>query len=703
MGWKSNVKSLTLAAILPLSMLFSTELNAQCDHKITAKADFAWQSNNFVEAIKLYQKALGRAGKDKKLKACINLSIARCYLRFNNYKKAEVSLKKVVREKDVDPEVLYQYGMVLKNLARYEEAEAQFKRFVQKNPADPRGPIAVASCEMAIKWRQNPTCYQVENMVQWNTKEMDFSPFIASKKGDELVFTSNRKDFKGKDKEEWGLHGGLSEDLWVVRRERAKRGAQGSWGTPERVPGLSSEFSEGSGAMDNRYANMYFTRCFGDKKNGTGCRIMVSRRRGANWADPTALEIPGIPDSAVVAHPTISNDGKYIVFASNVEGGYGGMDLYVAEFKRGKVGTPKNLGEAINTADDEVFPHLKIDGTLYFSSSRPEGMGGLDIYKAEMVSGINFDDPTKTWGKVENMRFPINSEGDDFGIYFDKGQESGFLSSNRLGGKGSDDIYAFSIPQATITLSGTVFDVDTREPLAGAKVELESPDGTKVSITTDKVGFYKKEIPFGVAYDMTASKPSYFNDVNRAETMGMDPLKNCRDTNITRDFYLKTTKVDIIFEVKFVFDREIPLPEYRTDSLRQILLILEDNPNIVVEIGAYTDSRGNDDYNRKLSDRRANWVVNWLIENGVDKERLVAKGYGEDVPRTLERDMVGTTSGRLFKKGTHLTDEYINPLKKEEGDKVFEDAHTLNRRVSMKILREDFKPKKKKEEEEDAE
>jgi peptidoglycan-associated lipoprotein len=698
MGLISKSKHWLLALAIPFTFMGSTNLQAQCDHKLTAKADFAYQSNNFVEAIKLYQKALGRTGKDKQLKLCINMQIARCYMRFNDYKKSEVTLRKVVKEKDIDATFYYQYGMVLKNLRRYEEAQAMFKRFQEKSPSDPRGPIAIASCDMALNWINNPTCYQVENMVRWNSKEMDFSPFISSKKSDELVFTSNRKEFSGKDKEEWGLHGGLSEDLWFVTRTKVKRGQQGDWGTPERLTALSSEFSEGSGAMDNRFSNLYFTRCFGDRKNGTGCRIFVSRRQGAKWAEPTPVEIPGIPDSAVVAHPSISNDGKFIIFSTNIEGGFGGMDLYISELKRGKFTAPKNLGEGINTADDEVFPHLKMDGSLYFSSNRPEGMGGLDIFKAELLNPMSTDKVSGVWGKVTNMRFPINSEGDDFGITFDKGTESGFLSSNRAGGKGSDDIYAFSVKKATITLSGTVFDIDTKEPLPGAKVELKSPDGSTINVTTDKLGFYKKQIDFGIAYDMTASKPTYFNDVNRAETMGLDPLVNCNDTNITRDFYLKTTKINIEFEIQFVFDKPEPLPAYRTDSLKQILLIIEDNPRIVVEIGAHTDSRGSDKYNEGLSQRRTDWIVKWLIDRGVEPERIVSKGYGESEPRTLQKDMVGLTSGRVFKKGTVLTEEFINGLKASEGEKVFEDAHTMNRRVTMKILREDFKSKRKKNE-----
>lgn len=699
-------KRLLYGLLIPASLLMHQGNFAQCDNKVTAKADFAFNTNNFVEAIKLYQKALGKA-KDKELKQCITLQIARSYLRFNDYKKAETTLRKAVNARgvSVEPEVYFQYALVLKNLARYEEALTWFKKFSETKPSDPRGPIGMKSCEMAISWRANPTCYEVENVARWNTKQMDFSPFISSKKGDEIIITSNR-DFKPADKktkDDVGVHGGLSEDLWVIQAKKAARPARGAaagpkeWNDPVRLEtGISTEHSEGSGTMDSRYANLFFTRCFGDRKNGTGCRIYSSRRSGAKWAEPVQVSIPGFPDSVVTGHPTISTDGKFMVFASNIGGGKGGLDLYISELNRGKVGKPINLGPSINTPDDDMFPHLRMDGSLYFSSDRPEGMGGLDIYKASVVGELNAKKGAEIWGKVENMRYPLNSEGDDFGIYFEKGKEAGYLSSNRAGGKGLDDIYSFHVPQATITLSGTVFDKDTKAPLENATVELVDQEGNKLTVTTDKVGFYKKAIPFGVRYEMKATKPTYFYDVNRADVTNLDPLKTCRDTNITADFYLKTTKVNLEFEIQFVFDREIPLPEFIPDSLTQILRILNENPHLVVEIGAHTDSRGSDDYNRKLADRRAKWIVDWLVKKGgVEAERLVAKGYGEDIPRELTRNFKGLKSGRIFTKGLKMTDEVINGLKEKEGENAFEDAHTLNRRVTMKILREDFKSKRK--------
>lgn len=657
----------------------------QCNTSATNKADYAYNTNSFYQAIELYTKALGKSKKDKDLKFCINFSIAKCYLKLNEYKKAEAQFKKIMKGEISEPIAYYHYGMMLKNQGRYEEAKLQFEKYVQKIPDDYKGKSALESCENAIKWIKDPTCYQLENVKAFNTKEWEFSPIYANKKQTQLYFTSNRANSLGKENIIWGFK---NEDLWVSNKDKT-----GKWSTPVGVPVLSTQFSEGAGVFDAKYSTLYFTRCFGDKKNGSGCQIYSARRQGPDkWNEPVKLELA--PDSFTTGHPALTADGKFLIFSSNMPGGEGGMDLWIAEYnKKEKTFTnPKNLGPKINSFFEEVYPHVKEDGKLYFSSNRPEGMGGLDIYKCDVTA-------PQQWAKPENMMYPMNSEGDDFGIVFEKGKEAGFITSNRRGGKGYDDIYAFSIPKAIITLSGTVRDKDTKAVIPDATITLEDSQGNKFETKTDATGYYRKDIPFGAAYDMTASKKDYYNDVNRASSMGLDPLKTCKDTNIIADFLLKTQKVDLEFEIQFVFDKAEWFQEYN-DTLNKIIVILKDNPTMIAELGAHTDARGSDKYNQDLSQRRADAVVKYLVDNGIEKERLQAKGYGESEPRKLQRDMKGAESGFIFTKDTQLTEEYINNLKKEENaEKKFEDAHRLNRRVTVKKISDNFKPKKEKEEE----
>lgn len=664
-----------------VSFALAQSASAQCDIKATAKADEAYNNNAFDDAIELYTKAVGKVkGKDgKEAKSCIAFQIAKCYLSLNDYKKAESQFKKVMKGEPADAEAYYVYGNLLKSQGRYEEARVQFEKYVEKNPTSDKGKIAVQSCTNAIDWINNPTCYQIENLRVFNDKMMDFTPIYSNKKQTQVIFASNRAKSLGK---ESGIWGELNEDLWVSNLGKNKK-----WSTPTAVPGLSSDKSEGAAVMNSRYNMIYITRCFGDKKNGSGCQIYSVRRMGpSKWGEANKIEL--FPDSFVTGHPALTLDDKVLVFASNAPGGEGGMDLYYALYDRKakSFANPVNLGKEINTSANEMYPYLKADGTLYFSSDKAEGMGGLDIYKAEKIE-------ENKWGNPENMRYPINSEADDFGIVFKRGEEAGMLSSNRKGSRGGDDIWAFAIPEAKIMLSGTVRDKDTKEVLADATVELTDAQGNKFTAKTDATGYYKKEIPFGVAYDMIASKKDYYNDVNRASTMGLDPLKTCKDTNIVADFLLKTQRVDLEFEIQFIFDKEKWFPEYQ-DTVKKILTILLDNPTMVAEIGAHTDSRGDDNYNLRLSDRRANEVVKFLVENGIDAKRLKAKGYGETEPRKLQRDMIGSDSKFVFKQDSELTESSINELKKTEGEKVFEDAHRLNRRVVVKKISDDYKAPK---------
>lgn len=665
--------------------------------KETNKADYAYNTNSFYAAIELYEKAQKKV-KDKKVKANIQYHIAKCYLKINNHKKAESFFKKVKVDPD-DPMFHYDYGVLLKGGERYEEAKVQFEKYVQKNPSDYKGKAQVESCDLAIQWKNNPTCYRVENFKDINTKEWDFAPMIGNKKGTQLIFSSNRKKSTGKPNPIWGF---LNEDLYVTDQEKSSsRGSGGNkWKDPVFLPGLSTTFSEGSGTMDRKYSTIYFTRCMGgDKKSGTGCQIYSSRRQGpTKWNDAVKLELA--PDTFVTGHPTLTPDGNFMIFASNMPGGEGGMDLYIAAYnkKQKTYVDPKPLNKDINTFFEEMYPYVKDDWTLYFSSNRPEGMGGLDIFQSKLIGD---DKNNPDWDKPKNMKYPINSNGDDFGIVFEPGKEAGYLTSDRKGTKGYDDIWKFSIPPVKLVLSGTVRDKDTKEVIPGATVELKDAAGNVFKTTTDATGFYKEEIPFGVAYDMTASKVDYYNDVAHATTMGLDPLTTCRDTNIVRDFYLKTQKIELEFEVQFKFDKAEWFPEYN-DTLKKIVVIMTDNPTLVAEVGAHTDARGGDKYNEELATRRANAIVKYLVEQGINEKRLVPKGYGESEPRKLHMDMKGAESGFIFPAGTELTEEYINALKKEEnGEKKFEDAHRLNRRVTVKKVSNDFKPPVVKEEDDD--
>ena len=375
-----------------------------------------------------------------------------------------------------NPEAILYYADALKMNEKYADAIVQFKRYKDVVPDDPRGEEGVLSCEMALQWMENPNGYQVEEMKFFNSRGSDYRPAYARGDYMEVFFTSSRDESEGND-----IHGATGQnfsDIYVTQLDR-----KGKWSTP--VPlgeNINSEFEEGAAVFSADFNTLYFTQCKASKNKNFGCQILTAERNGDSWGKAQAINIFG--DSIVVAHPAISPDNLTLYFVSDIEGGMGGKDLYKIhrESRSAEWGVPENLGPDINTYGDEVFPYVHADGTLYFSSNGQIGMGGLDIFKARQN-----DDGS--W-KVENMRYPINSPADDFGIVFQAENEAGFLSSSR-NARGDDDIYSFYLPPLRFNIIGTVKDEKTEEPLEEAVVKSIGSDGVTLETKTDKGGIFR--------------------------------------------------------------------------------------------------------------------------------------------------------------------------------------------------------------------
>jgi peptidoglycan-associated lipoprotein len=403
--------------------------------------------------------------------------------------------------------------------------------------------------------------------------------------------------------------------------------------------------------------------------------------------------IPVGGDTITVGHPAVTSDELTIYFASDMPGGYGGRDIWMMQRPRKNrpFEAPINLGPTINTPGDELYPTLREDNIMYFSSNYHPGMGGLDIFRTEMIDG--------QWTKPENLMSPINSNGDDFHMVFNKDEkllkdnnakEMGFLSSNRKGGRGSDDIWMFKLPPILFTLSGIVYDDSTKMAIPRAIVQIEASDGNVYVDTADEKGFYKfneAQILENTTYIMDVSKNDYFSEKGRETTIGLN-----KSTDLVRDFYLEPIpKAPIVLpEIRYNLGRWELLPQYH-DSLNGLIQTMTDNPTIVIELQSHTDIRPIPMTNDTLSQRRAQSVVDYLIDKGIHPDRLVAKGYAERVPRVLEKDITLTYNRKefTFTKGTVLTKEYIESLPTHDHREA---AHQLNRRTTFMILSDDFVP-----------
>ncbi len=677
-------------------LLFSTfllicfSMNVSAQRNFTEEADNAFELKQYYDAIELYQKAYSRVQRNRAERARILFQIAECYRLTNNIRRAVPQYRRVIRSGYPDPIAHLHLAEMLKMNEDYDEAIIEFKEFKKKAPDDPRGPRGIESCKLAQMWLDNPTRYEIENVRQLNTRENDFAAaFADNRRHNSLIITSSRDGSLGRGTDAWTGEGFTS--LFFTEESRGRRGrrvarqqeddAQISWTTPTLLDEgpVNTTHNEGTASLNERGNTMYFTRCKIIRRQTTTCQIYSTQKRGRFWTEPELVVLG--PDSFNYGHPSISPDELTIYFASDKPGGYGGRDIWMATRDRRTrpFGEPVNLGPTINTEGDEVFPFIRDENTLYFSSNGHIGMGGLDIFRSERVGD--------EWQTPENMKYPINSPGDDFAIIFQGEEERGFFSSNRQGGRGGDDIYSFVLPPILFTLQGVVRDDSTQRLLVGADVKLVGSDGTSVEILTSDKGAYQfdeTQILGNTTYEIFVDKEGYFAESAKESTVG---IENSRDFII--NFNLVPIPVEPIElpEILYALDEYVLQPQFQ-DSLNDLIETLNENPTLVIELGSHTDARASHAYNDTLSQRRAQSVVDYLIEKGIAPDRLVARGYGKRVPKTLERDI--RREGHLFEAGTVLTEEFINGL---PSFRVREAAHQMNRRTEFRILHDDYVPR----------
>ena len=665
----------SLIVFIVTFLFFTFPVVAQ--NKATRAADDAFTDQMYFTALQKYQKASSKVKKNKAERDRITFRIAECYRMMNNTKKAETAYKRLLNNvkfiKD-EPRVLLYYANALKANGNYDEAIKQYQAYKDLAPKDSKGEQGIETCKLAKEWIASPTKYTVKWEKALNSKEDDFAPAYADKKYGSIIFTSDRDASKGKDLDNWT---GLKfSDLYLSRKDR-----KNEWSKPvlaDQAGMINTNANDGVGQFDPKFIHFYFTRCYNDSRKKNGCQIFMSSRTGSkNWGDPEKIELGG--DSAsIYGHPSVSN-ADVIYFSAEIPGGAGGKDIWRASKKSGKW-VKENLGPLINTPGNELFPFIRDDSILYFASDGLPGMGGMDIFRSVYSKG--------KWSTPENMKSPINSPADDLSIVFNAEEsEEGLFTSNRPGGKGRDDIYSFVIPPIYYTLEGTVTDDRSLLPVQGAEVRAVGTNGRTFKYTTDEKGHYsfnKMQINANTTYDILVTKKDYFNEKGRETTVGLEKSKD-----LTRNFVMKPIpkKPVVLPDILYDLAKWDLKPQYQ-DSLQGLIETLDANENIVIELAAYTDSRDTEERNDILSQKRAQSVVDYLISRGIDPDRLVAKGYGERVPRTLSRDF--TREGYTFIAGTVLSDSVINLLPNVA---VKEAAHQLNRRTEFTVLRNDFIPK----------
>lgn len=637
-----------------------------------SKADEAFLVQNYYDAAALYKEAYLKE-KNRAKKSELTFLQAECWRMVATpqaLKKAESMYKRAIKAKYPHAEVYLRFAQVLQLQEKFDEAVEQYQKYHQLKPEDDRPTKGIESCAFAKEALGNPTRYVVDGLDIANSRANDFAPSFGNGDYDVLFFTSARDGGVGKGAD--GYTGQSYTDLWSVKRDK-----RGNWSKPVVFPEpMNTGAHEAATSLNKRGNEMYFTRCEESSKEKPvpTCEIYFSKKKGKGWTAPVLLPLP-YDSLTTFGHPSISEDGKILYFASDMNGGYGGKDIWMMKkMKRDEWSEPINLGDQINTSVDELFPFIHSDGAVYFASNGHVGMGGMDIYKAEF-------DSEGTLLSISNMKSPINSPLDDFGIIFEGKDERGYFSSNRSGGKGGDDIYQFSLPSLTLTLSGIATDANTNSIVVGAKVSLMGTDGTTATTITDNSGRYefgKDVISEGVAYELTISKEGYLSTSVNETTFG---VRESQD--FVLDFSLEPTKKEILLpRIEYDFN-SAQLRKESKIALDALVAVLLDNPTVIIELRSHTDFRAGTEFNMTLSQNRAQVCVDYMVSKGVEPVRLIPIGLGETEPYIMEKK-----DGRL-KMGVTLDESFINSLRREKDS---EKAHQYNRRTDFKVLNKFYNP-----------
>ena len=644
--------------LLIVSSLYS------CKSAKLSDAEEKQRIGEYYEAAAIYRKVYTKTSPKKRdLRGYIAYRMAECNRLINNTGKATSAYMNAIRYDYPDSTVYLRMGQMLQKTGRYPEAIKNYDIYMENDPSNLLAINGIQGCELAPGWKKNPTRYEVRRMDKFNSRRGEFSPMLAGDKYDQLYFASSRS--KDKDAKVSAITGQNNNNLFLVKQDE-----KGAWLAPvELEDEVNTEYDEGTPSFSPDGNTMYYTYCAQDPEGPRTAEIYISTRSSAKWGKGTRATI--VKDSVTaLGHPSISPDGKYLYFVSDAVGGFGRKDIFRARVAGNDCGPRENLGEEINTPGDEMFPYVRDSVTLYFASNGHPGMGGLDLFKATQ-------DSTGKW-KVENLGAPINSMADDFGITFAGKEERGFFCSNRNDARGYDHIYSFERPTITIFIEGIVNDVD-EYPIEDATVRIVGKDGLNVKVPVKKDGTYRVELERDIRYVMMASARGYLNQNYELHTGPEE--KN--ETYIVDFFLSPISKPVVIDNIFYDFDKATLRPESKK-ALDEMIKMLNDNPNVTIELGAHTDRKGTDQYNERLAQRRAQSVVDYLIAGGIEAARLEAKGYGESVPKTINKKMAKQFD--FLKEGDVLTEEFILALPPEQQ----EIADQINRRTEFKVLRTNY-------------
>ena len=643
---------------------------SSCKGPKLKEADEAYDRGEYFDAATIYRKLYNRYNRkeDAWLRGELAFQLGMCHLKLNQGNRAAAAFQNAIRYEYEDSTALLRLAQAQQRDGQYAAAIKNYDAYLEMFPDDWEAQVGRRGCELAPQWKGEGSRYIVKQNKLLNSRRADYCPMYLDKNMEYIYFTSTNEKSTGELRSE--ITGTKKGDIYFTKKDE-----KGAWSRPEVVDGgLNTEHDEGAAAFSPDGSTMYLARAV-RQDWPTTVEIYTSSRSEAKWSAPQKFEITADTLSNY-SDPFVSPDGNWLYFTSDMPGGQGGTDIWRINIKD-KHGTLENLGPQINTKGNERYPNVRTDSLLYFASDGLPGMGGLDLFVATLQPRDEDDKFSMDRWVVENMGVPMNSSADDFGITFGAG-ESGMFSSNRGDARGYDHIFDFIKPDLQIWISGYVVDKDD-EPVPNAVIRIVGDDGSNQKTAAKPDGSFRFDLQRGVKYVMMAGADGYLNARQEFES---DSAEEDAEYNV--DFVLAAMfKAQVVENIFYDFDKAVLRDESKL-ALDSMVMLLKDHPNIVIEMASHTDRVGSAKYNQGLSQRRAQSVVDYLIANGIPRERLKPAGYGESQPKKVTKRIHNQYP--QFEEGTTLTEEFIKTLSKEDQ----EAADQINRRTEFTVLDTEF-------------
>lgn len=631
-------------------------------------ADHDWKKGEkflavgeYFDAANCYKNAYQKTpAKERNKRGRIAQRQAFCYEKMNAAQRAVAAYRNVIRYKQDSIETHLHFAQQLLKSGNYKEAAKEFRLVLDSMPESRLAKNGLQSALKAPEIKEMGSRYTVKRMDALNSRRSEYSPMLFGDEHDQLFFTSTRNEAQGSELS--GITGTKAGDVFCSQKDD-----KGKWGKPQAIAsGLNTDYDEGACCFSVDQRVMYLTQCTSDPSYPRYATIVTSNRSDAAWGKATQLTL--LHDTlSSYAHPAISPDGEWLYFVSDMPGGKGGLDIWRARLTAAGPMGVENLGEPINTEGNEMFPTFRPNGDLYFSSDGHPGLGGLDIFIAKTGNDRKYH--------LEHPGYPLNSQADDFGCTFEGPYNRGFFSSNRNDARGYDHIYSFENPEIIQTVKGWVYEMDGYE-LPAAEVYLVGNDGTNLKLSVRGDGSFEQVVQPNVDYVMLATCKGF---LNHKEELSVKPVDESKE--YTLQFPLASIRVPVLIDnIFYDFDKATLRPE-SVKALNELVTLLTENPNVTIELSAHADYRGSEQYNKTLSQHRAENVVKYLIEHGIAAARLTPKGYGKEKPKTIRKKLTERYS--WLKEGDVLTETFIKTLDNEKQDI----CNQLNRRTEFSVLR----------------